>query len=146
MNENISQFLQSNAIAVIGVSGTRTKFGSLVYRALKRNGFKVYGVNPSLKSCDGDPCYERLSDVPESVDAVLVVVEPGKIKSLISEATRKGVRRIWFQQGIEASELARQASEVGIDTVQDKCLLLYAEPVKGIHRVHRFFAKVFGKY
>ena len=146
MDDNIRQFLQSTAIAVVGVSATRTKFGSLVYRALKRNGYKVYGVNPSLKSCDGDPCYDTLSDIPDSVEAVLVVVQPEKVKGLVSDAARKGVRRIWFQQGVNSSELARQASEVGIVTVENKCVLMYAEPVAGIHRVHRFLAKLFRRY
>lgn len=146
MDDNIREFLQSKSIAVIGVSATRTKFGSLVYRALKRNGFKVYGINPSLDSCDGDTCYSRLSDIPGPVDGILVVVRPERVKGLVSEAGRRGVTRIWFQQGPDHSKLADQASEAGMTVVSDKCVLMYAEPVAGIHRVHRFLAKLFGKY
>ncbi|UCG60688.1 MAG: CoA-binding protein [Candidatus Zixiibacteriota bacterium] len=146
MDENIREFLQSKSIAVIGVSATRTKFGALVYRALKRNGFKVYGVNPSLASCDGDTCYARLADIPEPVEGVLVVVRPERVKGLISEAARGGIERIWFQQGPDHTKLANQASEAGMTVVADKCILMYAKPVAGIHRVHRFFARLFGKY
>ncbi len=146
MDENIREFLRSKSIAVIGVSSKRSKFGSLVYRALKRNGFEVYGVNPSLDSCDGDTCYGRLSDIQGTVDGILVVVRPERVKGLISEAGRLGINRIWFQQGVDHSRLAAQASEAGMTVVSDKCVLMYAEPVAGIHRVHRFLAKLFGKY
>lgn len=145
MGVEINRFLGSEAIAVIGVSSSKMKFGSMAYRALKKKGYKVYGINPALESIDGDTCYCGLSDVPARTEAVFVAVKPEKVSGLIAEATRLGVKRIWFQQGANYEALAAQASEAGLDVVKDRCLLMYAEPVAGIHRVHRFFAKVFGQ-
>jgi predicted CoA-binding protein len=145
MDQKINRFVNSGAIAVVGVSSSKMKFGTWAYRSLKKNGYRVFGVNPSLGSCEGDTCYASLSELPEPVEAVLVSVKPEKVGNLISEATRHGVKRLWFQEGADYSKLADQASEAGLEVVTDRCLLLYAEPVTGIHRVHRFFAKLFGK-
>ena len=87
-----------------------------------------------------------MNELPESVEAAFVAVKPDKVSSLVSEAARSGVKYVWFQQGANYRALAAQASEAGMDVVEDKCLLMYAEPVGGIHRIHRFFAKTFGKY
>lgn len=146
MGVEINHFLQSESIAVLGVSSSKMKFGSMAYRALKEKGYKVYGINPSLESIDGDICYAGLSDLPQKVDAAFVAVKPDKVSSFVSEAARSGVKRVWFQQGGDYSVLAAQACEAGLEVVQNRCLLMYAEPVGGIHRVHRFFARVFGKY
>ena len=140
MDQKVSQFISSKAIAVVGVSSSRMKFGTSVYRTLKKNGYRVFGVNPSLGSFDGDTCYASLSELPEPVEAVFVSVKPDKLDNLVNE-----VKRLWFQQGADYTKLAAQASEAGLDAVTGKCLLLYAEPVKGIHRIHRFFSELFGK-
>ena len=146
MNEEIVSFFKSDAIAVVGVSKSRMKFGSLAYRTLKSNGFQVYPVNHGLAEHDGDPCFATLSELPEQVDAVVVTVRPEKAVSIVSDAIRTGVKRMWFQQGGDFSSLASQAREAGLEVVSDKCLLMYAEPVTGIHRVHRFFAKLLKQY
>ena len=146
MNEEIVSFLKSDAIAVVGVSKSRMKFGSLAYRTLKGKGYRVFPVNHSLAEHDGDRCFATLSELPEQVDAVVVTIRPEKAVSIVSEAARSGVRRMWFQQGADFASLAAQAREAGLEVVTDKCLLMYAEPVSGIHRVHRFFAKLLKQY
>lgn len=146
MRAEIDRFLSSRAIAVVGVSSSRMKFGTVAYRTLKSKGYRVYGVNPVLGAIDGDTCYGGLSDLPDKVEAVFVAVKPEKLTDLVSELARMGVRRVWFQQGADYASLATQTSEAGIETVQEKCLLMYAEPVGGIHRLHRFLAKLFGRY
>lgn len=146
MAVEINRFLAAKSVAVIGVSSSKMKFGSMAYRALKKKGYKVYGINPALESIDGDTCYSGLNELPENVEAAFVAVKPDKVASLVSEAARSGVKHVWFQQGGDYKALATQASEAGMDVVEDKCLLMYAEPVGGIHRIHRFFAKTFGKY
>ncbi len=146
MSEEIASFLNSSAIAVVGVSKSKMKFGSLAYRTLKGKGYRVFPVNHGLPAHDGDPCYATLSELPEQVDAVVVTIRPEKAVSIVGEAIRSGVKRMWFQQGADFSALASQAREAGLEVVTDKCLLMYAEPVAGIHRAHRFFAKILKQY
>jgi predicted CoA-binding protein len=42
----IEEFLGPRKLAIAGVSGNSKKFGYLVFRDLKANGYEVYPVNP----------------------------------------------------------------------------------------------------
>ena len=73
IDENIEEFVyKPSKIAVVGASQNRNRpvYGVMVY--LKRAGFDVYPVNPSLegKTLLDLLCYGKLSDVPEKVDIV----------------------------------------------------------------------------
>ena len=146
MNERVAGFVQSRSIAVVGVSSSRMKFGSIAYKTLKKNGYNVYAVNPSLETFQGDKCYRNLAEVPSGVEAAVVAIKPASAADLVERAVQAGIKRIWFQQGADYTPLAERATLRGLDVVTDKCVLMYAEPVSGIHRIHRFFAKLFKKY
>lgn len=143
--DHISEFFKSPSIAIVGVSSARMKFGSLAYRALKSKDVKVFPVNPGFDSFDGDKCYSALTALPEPVEAVLVTVKPEKAGAVVDDAIKVGVRRIWFQSGADFSQAADRAVNAGISIITGKCILLYAEPVKGIHAFHRFLARLFGQ-
>ena len=53
--------------------------------------------------------------------------------------------KVSIQQGADFSGSAAKAEAARITTITGKCILMYAEPVGGIHAIHRFFAKLFGK-
>lgn len=146
MREEVADFLNASAIAVVGVSSKKTKFGSVAYRALKSKNYRVFAVNPNLESIDGDICYRSLADLPGDVEAALVTVKPASADGLVEQARKAGIKKLWFQQGADFTALARQARAEGLAVVENRCILMYAEPVAGIHRVHRFFAKLFKRY
>jgi predicted CoA-binding protein len=134
------------SIAVVGVSTKTTKFGTSAFRELRKHGFEVYPVHPSMDRIDDVKCYGSVADLPLTPDCVLVSVKPKSAGDVVSQAAAKGVRRIWFQLGADFSAAANQARQAGLDVVSGRCILMYAEPVTGIHRLHRFFSKLFGKY
>ncbi|MEW6412888.1 MAG: CoA-binding protein [Candidatus Zixiibacteriota bacterium] len=146
MDDNIRSFLNARGIAVVGVSSSRIKFGTSVFRTLKKNKYSVYPVNPNLRTFDGDRCFGSLTDLRGKVDAAVVVVKPEKALDVVEQAEKAGVLKLWFQQGADFSLAASRAQRSGISVVRDKCILMYAEPVTGIHRFHRFLAKLFKKY
>ncbi|UCD65085.1 MAG: CoA-binding protein [Candidatus Zixiibacteriota bacterium] len=146
MNEDVTRFLGSHKIAVVGVSSSRLKFGSIAFRALKGKGYQVLAVNSHMDRFEGQPCYSSLASLPEPVDAALITVKPSAAAAVVDDASEAGVRRLWFQDGADFSKAAERAGKAGLETVTGKCILLYAEPVTGIHRVHRFLAKLFGRY
>ena len=144
MHETINQFLSAETIAVVGASSHRMKFGTLAYRALKKRGYTVYAVNPKQESIEGDRCYPNLLLVPEAIDAVLISTKPDNIPNLIEQAQAKNVKVIWGQRGADYSELKQMADNAGIQMITDRCILMYAEPVRGIHALHRFVVSRFG--
>jgi len=134
------------SIAVVGVSQKNIKFGVSAFRELKKRGYEVYPVHHSTDKLDGVKCYRSVSHLPLVPDCVLVTVKPEAASEVVEQAVAKGVRMIWFQQGADFSAAVDKARQAGLKVVSRKCILLYTEPVAGIHRVHRFFSKLFGKY
>jgi len=134
------------SIAVVGVSRKNMKFGASAFRELKKHGYEVYPVHPSMDSIDGVKCYSSVANLPLTPDCVLVTVKPAAAGEVVEQAVAKGIRRIWFQQGADFSEAADKARHAGLDVVSGRCILMYTEPVSGVHKFHRFFSKLFGKY
>ena len=54
MRENIDAFVKHKGIAVVGVSDR--KFGGVIYKTLKKRGYRVIPVNPSKDIFDSDRC------------------------------------------------------------------------------------------
>jgi hypothetical protein len=144
MDERINQFLSAETIAVVGASSHRMKFGTLAYRALKKRGYKVYAVNPKQVMIDNDKCYPNLLLLPEAIDAVLISTDPDNIPNLIEQAKERNVKVIWGQRGPDYTELKLKADKAGIEMITDRCILMYAEPVRGVHALHRFVVRRFG--
>jgi len=144
MDQKAADFVKSRELAIVGVS--KRKFGGSIYRELKHRGFTVYPIHPTLTEFDGDPCLPSLRALPGSVEAAVIAVSPAHADDVVEDARSAGVKQLWFQQGADFREKALMAEAYGIRTVTGKCILLYAGRVTGIHSVHRFLAKVFGKY
>ena len=144
MDQNAADFIKSRELAIVGVS--KRKFGGSIYRMLKQRGFTVYPIHPTLTAFDGDSCLPSLRDLPPGVDAAVIAVSPAHAENVVRDARSAGIKKLWFQQGADFREIALMAEAYGIKTVTRKCILMYAGPVTGIHSVHRFLAKVFGKY
>ena len=142
----IESFLSTRKLAIIGVSRNPKKFGRQVYDALKKKGFTVYGVNPNAENLNGDPCYKDIASLPDEVDRVFIVTPPEKTAENVSMALDKGIKNIWIQQKSDTGEALELLKDKDVNLIHNQCLLMYASPVKGPHKFHRFLNKVFGKY
>src|SRR5690349_17563262 len=140
-DRTIEQFLAQPAVAVVGVSRSGHKFGNLACRTLREKGYRVYQMHPTANAIDGATCYARFADLPEKVNAVLIVVPPEHAVDVIRDAAAAGVRYVWLQQGAESFEARYVCEQLGLDVVSGECILMFAKP-KGIHRAHRFVRRV----
>ena len=94
-----------STIAVVGATDDPFKFGGKIYRDLKRKGYRVFPVNPTRQTVDGDSAYATLADLPSPPDIIAVVV-PADVGILIAEqANELGYKRIWYQPGSESSAI-----------------------------------------
>jgi uncharacterized protein len=145
MIPEIQNFINSKHIAVVGAAPSGKKFGSAAYKELKKRGYIVYPVHPTAETIDGDKVFDNLQSLPENVDSVYIAIKPDKAEQVIDDAIAKGIKQLWFQQGADFGQQAAKAEAAGIKTVTGKCILMYAEPVSGLHAFHRFLWKLFGK-
>jgi predicted CoA-binding protein len=141
--QKIDAFLASPALAIVGVSRTEHKFGNAACRVLRDKGYRIYPVHRRAATIDGMQCYRHLNDLPEKVNAVLVVVPPWEAIDVINEAAAAGIHNVWLQQGAESMEAENLAAKLKLSLVSGECILMFANPT-GIHRAHRFVRRVMG--
>jgi predicted CoA-binding protein len=142
----VDDFVAQKTLAVVGVSSNPNKFGSFAYRELKSRGYRVFPINPNLEKIGEDRCYPRLTALPEKVDCVLIVVPPKETEKIVKEADEAGIKRVWMQQGAESEAAIQFCHEHGVNEVHGECIIMFTNPVKSFHKLHRGLAKLFGKY
>lgn len=144
--QTIQDFLSTKKIAIAGVSRDPKKFGGAVFKHLTENGFTVYPVNPNAESIGESKCYPDVASLPDEVDRLYIVTPKQETQSTLEEAINKGIGKIWIQQMSHTDEALSLARNNNLDIITRECILMYAEPVTGPHKFHRFFRKLFRTY
>lgn len=146
---SVAAFLESDRIAVVGVSHEPRDFSRAVYRRLAGNGREVVPVNPHAADIEGVRCYPDLASIPDPVDSVMVVAPPGAVSDIVAQAAQKGASRIWlhrsFGQGSVSDSAQRECATRGIDCIVGGCPLMYCEPVDLGHKCMRWWLSRSGR-
>ena len=141
--KSIEAFLSQKHIAIAGVSRNPRKFGSVVYKTLHKKGFSLYPINPNMESFEGTKCYPSVLDLPDEVTAIAISTKPEITSQLLQDIKKKGITHIWLLQG--SADKALLETVQNDEVISKECILMHAEPVKGIHGFHRFLRSTFGK-
>lgn len=96
IDELARDFLNQSSIAVVGVSRTREDAANNNYRQLKKQGYKVYAVNPNTDIFEGDPCYPDVKSLPEPVGGVLIVTSSENTLQVVQDCVEAGIPRVWM--------------------------------------------------
>ena len=113
----------SRTIAVVGLSDNPNRDSHRVASYLKRVGYRIIPVNPTIDEVLGERCYPDLNSVPESVDMVDIFRRSDKVAPVVDEAIRKSVKYVWMQDGIADESAAERARAAGIAVVMDNCTM-----------------------
>jgi predicted CoA-binding protein len=109
------------AIAVIGASNDRRKFGNKCVRAYRQAGWTVYPVNLRNGRIEGLQAFARLSDLADPVDRISVYLPPHITYRILDELP-KGIE-VYFNPGSADSEVLEEARRRGIK-VRDACAIV----------------------
>lgn len=115
--------LEKKVWAVIGANNAPDKFGNIIYKKLKSEGYEVYPVNPMYEKVEGDPCYPDLTSLPQKPEVLDMVVSPKRGKAFIEEAAALGIKNIWLQPGTYDPELLKLIQEKQLTAIQ-ACVLV----------------------
>lgn len=143
MSSTRDGFFANTTIAVVGVSREKG-FANVAFHELRKKGYRVFPVNRETDTVEGEKCYRRLADLPESVRGVLIVTPPDETESVVADCAKLGIKRVWMQQGAESVAAIQRCDENGITVVDHACILMYDDPI-GMHKLHRWFWNVLGK-
>ncbi|MBN2486001.1 MAG: CoA-binding protein [Bacteroidales bacterium] len=141
----IDNFFRPRQIAIAGVSRNEKKFGNMVFKELLAKGFGVIPINPNATSIDGHQCYPSVELLPGGIDSILITTPKDQTDEILRQSIKKGIPNIWVQQMSETENTLKIAEDYNTEIIFDKCIFMFAYPVKGIHKFHRTMAKIFGK-
>ena len=112
----------SRTIAVVGHSDKPYRDSYGVAQYLRQAGYRVYAVNPNLRSVAGEIAYPNLRQVPERVDIVDVFRRAEYLGQVVQDAIAIGARAVWGQFGVVDPAAAERAQVAGLVVVMDRCI------------------------
>ena len=101
------EFWTNSSFALVGHSA-KTPFPVLSYEELKKQGKKVFPVDPSVDEIAGDKTYPDLASLPEKVDAAVLELPKQETEEWVGKAADAGIHNVWIHMNRETPEaLAR---------------------------------------
>lgn len=116
------QMLDSKKWVVVGVSSKKDKWGYKIWKILKEHGYKTYGVNPNYDEIEGEKIYKSLSELPEKVDVIDMVVPKNVSITTLEEAKDLGIEYIFFQPGTYDDKVVERAEGLELKYLLDDCI------------------------
>jgi len=111
-------------VAVVGATDDPTKYGSVIYRDLKRKGYEVFPVNPGRDTVDGDLAYANLAALPVAPTIVNIVVPPQATLQVLEKAAELGLTNVWVQPGAESPEVMAFLTEHEFNYLANSCIMV----------------------
>lgn len=122
-DQTLKNLLESaHVIAVVGHSEKPHRTSYNIAQYLRRAGYTVYPVNPTVEEIDGQKSYASLSEVPEPIDIVDVFRRSEYLPGVVEEAIKAGAKAVWAQLGVSDVQSANQAEQAGLYMVMDRCI------------------------
>jgi uncharacterized protein len=112
------------SFAIVGATDTPGKYGGIIYRDLKRKGYKVFAINPNRDAVDGDPGWARVSEIPEKPTVVVLVVPAPVGVKVVADAAEAGADKVWVQPGAFSEELGEALDDGGFDWLAGACVMV----------------------
>jgi hypothetical protein len=143
--KQINEFLDSQPIALVGVSRDPKKFGYTAFKELKEKGMKIIPVNPLADEIMGEKSYHSVKMLPSDVQSIIVFTKKNQTASVIRDAKEKGIKHIWIQQKADSKEALEELKDSGINYITGECILMHYKP-HSIHKFHGSLKKFFGLF
>lgn len=123
----------AKVIAVIGLSKDPNKDSHRVSAYMKKFGYRIIPINPTIDEVLGEKSYKNLLEVPTEIQKTIDIVDvfrkvedvPMIIEHAIALKTlvaRSFV--VWLQMGIVDEKSAGTARKAGLTVVMDKCIMV----------------------
>ncbi len=111
-------------VAVVGATDNPSKYGSVIYRDLKRKGYTVCPVNPNRAKVDGDRAYPSLAELPDAPSIVNIVVPPSVTMLVLEESLDLGFINVWLQPGAESPQAIAFLQENDFNYLANACIMI----------------------
>lgn len=126
-DQELREILESaSTMAIVGIKEERNEDAYRVPKYLQDNGVQIVPVNPKLDSILGEKSYASLTDIDTKVDLVNLFRAPENIPKHVAEilAMKTPPKVVWMQLGIYHGQAAAELRAVGIQVIQDRCIMV----------------------
>ena len=126
LNQNRDKMRQvlatAQTIAVVGHSDKDYRTSYQIAEYLRRQGYTVIPVNPTVETIDGEKSYASLKDIDVHVDIVNVFRRSEHVADIVDDAIAIGADAVWTQLGAIDTNARDKAIDAGIDFAMDLCI------------------------
>ncbi|MFZ1200826.1 MAG: CoA-binding protein, partial [Desulfobacterales bacterium] len=133
---NLDRLFAPRSLAVVGASDRKGTIGAAVMQNLIEGGFAgtVYPVNPRRPMVAAKKAFSTITDLPETVDLMVIAVPIQMVPELIAEcaATRVGAAVVISAGGKETGEQGRAVEQAITAAAQDSGLRIVGPNCLGI--------------
>jgi acetyltransferase len=93
---NLDSLLHPKSVALIGASSREGSVGAAFWKNLNSAKFHgpLFAVNLKYKTIDGVPVYQRVKDIPDSVDLAIICTPPETVVGLMTELGKAKVKAV----------------------------------------------------
>jgi len=148
--QDVRRFLALRRIAVAGVSRRPNDFSRSLFAELRRRGYDLVPVHPSLQEVDGIPCAASVTAIRPPVEGALLLTNASVTDRVLEDCARAGVRHIWLYRAGGAGAVSPGAvafcESHAMTVVGGECPFMFLPESAWFHRFHGFCRKVTGKY
>jgi len=114
------EFLDYKNWIVVGDVLNPLKYAYKILNSLKRDGFNVVGVNPSIKN---EGVYSSLRDIPYKVEVLDLCINPHKGIKVLQEAHELKIDKVLVQPGAGSPEILNFCKVNGILAIEGCALV-----------------------
>jgi predicted CoA-binding protein len=144
----IEQFLAAETIAVAGYSKDKNQVANNLYEKFKKNGFRVFAVNPKADQITDVQCFKNLKSIPQQPDAVMISTSPEATLEVVKDCIELGISKVWihcsFGVGSYNEEAVQMAEKNNIEIIPRGCPHMFLEP-DGFHKCVKWFMDFQGR-
>jgi predicted CoA-binding protein len=139
------EFWTNESFAFVGHSAKKG-FPTLSYTELKKQGKKVFAVDPSVEEIGGERTYPDLASLPEKVDAVVLELPREETEDWVRKTADAGIPNVWIHMTRETPEAVALARERGLNVLTGTCAVMYVKRGFSYHSLHKWIDRLTGKY
>ena len=147
--ESVQAFLESERLAVAGVSRDSKQAANAIYRRLVSSGHEVFPVNPKASEVEGVACFSGVASLPDGVGGVVIATPAEASLQVVQECREQGIGKVWFHRsfgsGSVSEEAVQECRNLGIDCIVGGCPLMFCEPVDFGHTCMRWWLQRKGR-
>ena len=148
----VEEILSHHRMALVGMSKDPKHFSRALFKEMTKLGYQLVPVNPkaSGEELEGCTVYGSVAEIPQPVEAALILTGADHSADAVREALDAGVRRIWLYRatgkGAVSDEALAMCAEARATVVPGECPLMFMHGAHWLHRLHGWGKKVAGNY